>query len=160
MGHLYDFTPSEAALHLAMYALPVLGLAVLFLLLRASRVIKRLLALRKLPGPRQSLVMGNLSAIQQAPIHHLFLKWVHEFGPVFAIRLLNSNAVVITHPETVSKLLRPGPYMGAKTPMAYRAFARLTSPPAPNILTSPTDSDYWRVTRKTTAPAFSNQNLK
>ena len=68
------------------------------------------------------------------------------------------NLVIVS--QAVSRLLRQGPYLARKSPLAYHAFTLITSPRMQNILTSQTDSEYWRATRKATAPAFSNQNLR
>lgn len=157
LAHLPSLPPLARSLALAL----ALALLTLPLLLCLAGLLRRALLLRRLPGPPQRLVLGNLASLQPMTSSHLQIsKWSQDYGPVFVMRLVHMNLVVISHPETVSKLMRHGPYLAPKSPLAYHAFDLLTSPHVPNILTSPTDNDYYRAVRKTTAPAFNSHNLK
>ena len=75
------------------YAGSFLTLALIILRL-ATPFLKWLRALSftaKLPGPKQHLLLGNLpDVLKSGQIHHLFLKWIHQFGPVFTARFLGT----------------------------------------------------------------------
>jgi cytochrome P450 len=83
------------------------------------------------------------------------------YGPIYKVQLMDTLQIVLTDPETISRVMRktgPGPYLPKPREM-HQALEVGVSPAIQNILTSP-DGPYWKAVRQGTAPCFSASNLR
>ena len=65
--------------------------------------------LKDLPGPRKSLLLGNLTQIKPAQVHRNFEQWAEEFGPQFVVWFNKIPVLVLSEHEAISKVLRERP---------------------------------------------------
>lgn len=96
---------------------------------------------------------------ERAP--HTLAAWANTYGPLYALRILNAPAVVLSDPGAAAALIRnsKSPDYVTKVPSIYEALELGTRPQLHNILTSADDA-YWRAVRQGVAPCFSISNLK
>ncbi|WIA20759.1 hypothetical protein OEZ85_005126 [Tetradesmus obliquus] len=84
-----------------------------------------------------------------------------KYGPLFKLQLMGSVLVVLSDPQTISRVARktgPGPYM-SKPNEVYKPLEKALTPSLPSILTA-ADGPYWKAVRQAAAPCFSISNLK
>jgi len=65
--------------------------------------------IKDLPGPKGLPILGNVLKIDVDNLHNQIEDWATEYGPVFQLKLVRSNMIVITEPEIIQHILRDRP---------------------------------------------------
>ncbi len=103
-------------------------------------------ALDLLPGPKPLPILGNLLQVKDTVnLHKTFTRWHKEFGPVFKIRLLNYNTVVISGYDALHEaLVLKGSDTGGRSYFFRSSYIGLRT----GILLSVDTDATWRGLRK------------
>jgi cytochrome P450 len=138
-------------------------LALLLRLLRAARGAGH--DLDKIPGPwrRAVPVLGNVPECLRPDFHRVCLGWCDQYGGdggVVRIKFLWRDALMVTDPQALGRIMGRGDGALDKAALAYAPINGMCDPHrSPNLLTSWAD-DAWKVIRKAVAVSFSFQNIK
>ncbi|KAF6250905.1 cytochrome P450 [Scenedesmus sp. NREL 46B-D3] len=157
---------------LVLKALQAVCLLLGFLVLRSVVFVARLFyarwsysnskAFSKIPGPPPAkLVIGHVTDMAGARGVWNIAAMAERYGPVYKLQLLQAVVVVLSDPQTISRVSRKtghGPYM-PKPNEAYKPLEKALKPSLPSVLTA-TDGPYWKAVRQAAAPCFSMSNLK
>lgn len=109
--------------------------------------------------PQGSFLTGHFNVFASKRAFRKLAEWSNVYGPIYRVRVLHINMVVLSDPEDFLPLIaKPSVYLD-KQLQTYAAMNMMNEGGLGSILTSPT-SDYWRSIRKAVAPAFSVSNMK
>ena len=70
-----------------------------------------------LPGPRGMPFFGNAFQVSVSRIHLDMEQWVRQFGPLFKVRLLNRQVLVVADHALVSAVMKDRPHGFRRSPM-------------------------------------------
>jgi cytochrome P450 len=116
---------------------------------------------RRAPLHGMCRITGHLAEVMGSRGPWSLSRLTATYGPIYKLQLLDTLQIVLTDPETISRVVRktgPGPYL-PKPHEVYKPLEVAVSPAIQNILTSP-DGPYWKAVRQGTAPCFSASNLR
>ncbi|XP_076446636.1 cytochrome P450 3A9-like [Babylonia areolata] len=108
-----------------------------------------------LPGPRPSLLGGNMNCITTKGFGAAFKDWEKEFGPVYGIYRAKQASIVVHDPDMLREMM-------VKQFEAFpnRAKTNITNRwPLCDMLQF-TEDEHWRHVRKTLSVGFSSGKLK
>ncbi|KAL3146212.1 hypothetical protein ABBQ32_002914 [Trebouxia sp. C0010 RCD-2024] len=113
--------------------------------------------LRRIPGPQQLPVLGNLtSVIGSSYAHRVLAQWTFQYGPIFKWNLAGKTILVVTDPVEVYKLCG----REAQLDRARFMYKLLNAREPYNSLLATPDYQEWKYFRKTLNPAFSPDNIR
>ncbi len=103
-------------------------------------------AIKLIPGPRPVPLLGNLLQLKEVVnIHKALTRWQRKFGPVFKIRLLNLDTVVISGYDALHEaLILKGRETGGRSYFFRSSYVGLRT----GILMSGDTDATWRALRK------------
>jgi cytochrome P450 len=109
-------------------------------------------ATRSVPGPKGSILVGELSAVAKDPLG-LLMRCLHEHGDVVRIRMPGMEWYLVSHPDHVKHVLvdQSRNYLRGKSYDKFRLIV------GTSIVT--TDGDDWRPLRRVAQPAFHRQSV-
>jgi cytochrome P450 len=108
-----------------------------------------------LPGPRAWPLVGNLPQLDAQGMHLQLERWVHEYGPMYRMKIGPREAVVVARPEVISHLLRDRPD-GWRRMHKMQAVIREIG--GHGLFSA--EGDDWRRQRKLVMSAFDPAHLK
>lgn len=65
--------------------------------------------LADLPGPRGSLILGNLGQASSMQFHLSLERWAEEFGPLCKVRFGSNRMLILSDPALIGSMLRERP---------------------------------------------------
>ncbi|CAL5223031.1 g5486 [Coccomyxa viridis] len=119
----------------------------------------RFFVLFKVPHPpEESFLLGSAWTLIRKDHHRAFNKWGCRLGPIYAVRVLCWHLVVVVDAVLADAIL--GSQEGLSKAMEPDLSDALLSHGHRTMFSSDTNSPYWRLIRKGTAPAFISANIK
>ncbi len=99
-------------------------------------------------GHGEYVNIGNVLQLNKAPFHHILAKWHKTYGPVYKIRLLSREFVIVSSYDALHEaLVEKGIATGGRSYGYYREEYLCTKR---GITTSEEPNDTWRTLRKLT----------
>lgn len=111
--------------------------------------------IKDLPSPRSWPVVGSLPLIEQARMHQQFESWVDEFGPLYRVKLVRREVLVVARPDLIAALLRDRPEGWRRMAVIASAIREMGS----HGVFSAEGKD-WKRQRKLVMAAFDPGHLK
>ena len=65
--------------------------------------------LRELPGPRPLPLVGNLLQLEATRLHRILQRWAQQFGPLYRLRVIGRDVLVVADGELIAEVLRNRP---------------------------------------------------
>jgi len=121
-------------------------------LLDLSRA-KRKLA--DLPGPRGWPLFGNALEIDLPRVHHQLEDWARQYGPLYRVRIMGNQVLVISDAELAETVLRARPKLFRRTGPLERVFAEMGTA---GVFSA--EGTAWRAQRRLAMQALSNRHLR
>lgn len=112
-------------------------------------------AIESLPGPKRAPVVGNLLQLDLPLLHLQLEEWAAQFGPLFRLKLLSRDVLVISDPAAISAVLRARP----DTWRRPRNFEPIFRESGGHGLFS-AEGDDWRRQRRMVMTAFDPAHLR
>jgi cytochrome P450 len=106
-----------------------------------------------IPGPKGSLIMGNLSDISHDRLN--FMVELVKYGPVARFRALSASFIQVSSPEGIQHVLVSN---NANYDKQASAFVPLRDIIGNGLLLS--DGDFWRKQRRLMQPVFHTKNIQ
>lgn len=103
-------------------------------------------------APKANPIFGHLFKFKKNPIE-FFLNQSKAMGPLYKIKLLNKEYIVVNHPDAVRHVL----VNGVKNYSRRKSYAFLQELLGDGLLTS--EGEGWRKQRRLTQPIFSKEQL-
>ncbi len=112
-------------------------------------------SLSDLPGPKGVPFLGNFNQIAPETFHSDLERWAEEFGPIYQIRLLNKQYVVISDPKMGLDIVKKRPKLFNRTERLEWLFDDLG---LHGVFSS--NGERWKRHRRLVMPAFSYNTLR
>ncbi len=104
------------------------------------------------PGPKGSLVGGNLPEMRRGPLQ-FFSKYARQFGDIFGYRLYHVHAYFLNHPDYIEEIL----VTNARNIHKGRSLQGNKLLFGEGLLTS--EGDFWLRQRRLSQPAFHRERI-
>ena len=62
-----------------------------------------------IPGPRGWPLLGNMPQLDVPRMHTQFEAWAARYGPIYRVRFLLQDALVVSRPDMVAAIFRDRP---------------------------------------------------
>ncbi|PSC71095.1 cytochrome P450 [Micractinium conductrix] len=102
---------------------------------------------------------GDTLVVNVQNVHRFFQSNSHKYGAIWRMRILNNKVVVLGDPRLVLAVVSRKNEL-QKAPEIYDTVDYLFSPTGRRSFFNTHDAEEWRLVRKSTAPAFSLDNIR
>jgi len=108
-----------------------------------------------LPGPRGWPLFGNAFEIDLPRVHHQLEDWARQYGPLYRVRIMGNQVLVISDAELAETVLRARPKLFRRTGPLERVFAEMGTA---GVFSA--EGAAWRAQRRLAMQALSNRHLR
>jgi len=111
--------------------------------------------MKAIPGPKGSLITGNLSEIQFKHFHQYVKKHAKEYGSIFRLSFAHKPVIVLSDPEIIRSILKNRPDKFRRISSMQAVFSELG---INGVFSS--EGEQWKIQRQMMNQAFKSSQIK